>query len=98
MRVISTYIDLENLRLGRNAFADVEVDLQRDDGKLTIIRIELKPGDVWSYARGSSNYNNSNSYKELSKADCLKTIKNHIGQVVANKLFEDEEKLLELNK
>ena len=99
MKILSIYIETEKLKKGIDCFADVDVDMERDDGKSIIIRVPLKPGEISSgMVKVKRLPTGGYDYSELGRKDCLPTIKKHIGEVVMNKLFEGEEQLENLGK
>ena len=101
MKVLSTNIPLELLQKGKIGFADIEMDMDREDGKLTIIRLTLDPKDVLQFKGIQTEYRNGRNeypYEKITRAIALDSIKFHVGQIVADKLFEDEEKLINMLK
>jgi hypothetical protein len=99
MKILSIYIETEKLKKGLDCFADVDIDMERDDGKSIIIRVPLKPNEISSgMVKPKRTSTGRYDYSELSRADCIPTIKKHIGEVVMNKLFEGEEQLENLGK
>jgi hypothetical protein len=100
MKVISCYIELDKLKSGtipQFIYADVELDMDREDGKMMIVRIPLPPYDTYFKAKGRS-YSQVSDLQQMTRSDFIPMIKQQIGEIVANELFEDEEALINLGK
>lgn len=91
MKIERIYVELEKLHKGESAFADVELDLE--DEKITLIRVPLSPRLILTGSLSNSQYLDPAELQSITEAKCYPLIKEHVGEVVSNKLFENMEKL-----
>lgn len=99
MKVLSCNIELDKLKSGsipQFIYADVELDMDREDKRINTIRIPLEVSSTFYRMRG--RYASNNDYQTMTRIDFLPIIKEHIGAIIADKLFEGEEALQNLGK
>ena len=62
MKILSIYIETDKLKKGIDCYADVDLDMEREDGKSIIIRVPL-----FAYELSGSAYANSLDCSKLGR-------------------------------